>query len=65
VDSLPDRLKKDELVSKVRAGLVEIQTDVTSPVAPSADIVKAIQKTTSQLIDAISGPAAATPTPAK
>jgi hypothetical protein len=65
VDALPERLKKNELVGQVRAGLVEIQTEVTPAQAPSAETVKAIQKTTTQLIDAISGPAAATPTPAK
>jgi hypothetical protein len=65
VDALPDRLKKNELVGKVRDGLVEIQTDVAPIAPPSAETVKAIQKTTAQLIDAISGPAAATPTPAK
>jgi hypothetical protein len=49
----------------VRGGLLEIKTDVAPAGTPSADTVKAIQSTTNQLIDAISGPAAATPAPAK
>jgi hypothetical protein len=65
LDELPERLKKDELVARVRGGLLEIKTDVAPAGTPSADTVKAIQSTTNQLIDAISGPAAATPAPAK
>ncbi len=58
LDALPDRLKSDELVGKVHGGLLEIKAAVAPATAPTADSVKAIQQATSQLVDAICGPAA-------
>jgi len=55
IDGLPDRLKNDELVGKVRNGLIEIKSAVAPATPPTAENVKAIQQTTSQLVDAISG----------
>lgn len=54
---LPDRLKNDELVGKVRNGLLDIKAAVAPAAPPSAATVKSIQQTTTQLVDAISGPA--------
>ncbi len=61
IDILPPRLKGDELVGKVRNGLIEIKAAVAPSTPPSAETIKAIQQTTTQLVDAISGPAAQTP----
>jgi hypothetical protein len=58
IDVLPDRLKNDELVGKVRNGLLDIKAAVAPATPPSAAAVKSIQQTTTQLVDAISGPAA-------
>jgi hypothetical protein len=58
IDGLPNRLKNDELVGKVRNGLIDIKAAVAPSTAPSAENVKSIQQTTSQLVDVISGPAA-------
>ncbi len=57
IDVLPDRLKDDELVGKVRNGLIEIKAAVAPATTTSAANVKSIQQTTTQLVDAISGPA--------
>ena len=57
IDVLPDRLKQDELVGKVRGGLLEIKDAVAPAGTPDAGTVKAIQQTTTKLVDAISGPA--------
>ncbi|HVE17237.1 MAG TPA: hypothetical protein VNB29_10905, partial [Chthoniobacterales bacterium] len=58
IDGLPDRLKNDELVGKVRNGLIDIKAAVAPSSAPTVENVKSIQQTTSQLVDVISGPAA-------
>ncbi|MDD5198688.1 MAG: hypothetical protein PHC88_02710 [Terrimicrobiaceae bacterium] len=57
MDALPDRLKNDPLAGKVRKGLLEIKAAVAPPTPPSADTVKTIQQTSTQLVNAISGPA--------
>lgn len=61
MDILPERLKTDALVGKVRNGLIEIKAAVAPSTPPSADTVKSIQQTTTQLVDAISGPTAPVP----
>lgn len=64
IDGLPDRLKTDELVGKVRNGLIEIKAAVAPTEPPSAETVKTIQQITTSLVDAISGPPAPPTTPA-
>ena len=61
IDVLPERLKTDELVGKVRNGLIEIKASVAPMTPPSADTVKSILKTTTSLVDSISGPAVPAP----
>lgn len=61
IDVLPERLKSDELVGKVRNGLLEIKAAVAPATPPSAATVKSVLQTTTSLVDAISGPA--TPAP--
>lgn len=61
VDLLPPRLKGDPLVGRVRDGLIEIKGAVAPAEPPKVEAVKTIQAATTQLVDAISGPA---PTPA-
>jgi hypothetical protein len=61
LDVLPNRLKSDALVEKVRNGLIEIKAAVAPSTPPTAETVKTIQQTTTQLVDAISGPAAPAP----
>lgn len=63
IDALPERLKTDELVGKVRNGLLEIKAAVAPAEPPSAETVAGVQQVTTTLVDAISGPAAS-PTPA-
>lgn len=63
LDALPPRLKGDELVTQVRNGLLEIKAAVAPTEPPSPETVKAIQKTTTALIDAISGAPVAPPSP--
>lgn len=58
LDALPERIKGDELVGKVHGGLLEIKAAVAPAEAPGVDTVKALQHTTSELVDAICGPAA-------
>lgn len=58
IDLLSDRLKGEPLIGQVRDGLIEIKATVAPAEPPKAEAVKTIQATTTQLIDAISGPAA-------
>ncbi len=58
IDLLPERLKTEPLLGKVRGGLVDLQATVSPVEPPKIEAVKKIQQTTTALIDAISGPAA-------
>lgn len=58
IDLLPDRLKAEPLIGKVRDGLIEIKGAVAPTEPPTVEAVKTIQSTATELIDAISGPAA-------
>jgi hypothetical protein len=58
LDTLPDRIKGNPLVGKVRDGLGEIGKTVAPSGAPSPDAVKSLQQTTTNLIDAIGSPTA-------
>jgi hypothetical protein len=53
INALPDRIKTNELVAKVQAGLVEIGATVAPAGPPTAETVKAMHKTTTKLIDEI------------
>ncbi|MGH8046890.1 MAG: hypothetical protein ACREKL_06560 [Chthoniobacterales bacterium] len=59
MDALPARIKSNELVGKVKSGLTEIKTTVAPATPPSADAVKALNQTTTKLVDAIGGQPAA------
>lgn len=65
IDGLPDRLKSDAIVAEVRNGLLEIKAAVSPAEPPTAETVKAIQQTTTGLLDSInpSKPASAPPAP--